>query len=62
MSVVTIIYEAKCKHCKFFNYSNLSKKDGTKSKTRRAFCTNPKSEMFTKQLTLKTKACNKLEL
>lgn len=62
MSVVNITYEAKCKHCRFFNYTNLNKKDGSKSKVRRAFCTNPKSEMFSEQLTLKAKACNKLEL
>lgn len=62
MSVVIITYEAKCKHCIFFNYTNLNKKDGTKSKINRAFCTNPKSEMFKNKLTLKTKACNKIEL
>lgn len=62
MSVIIIQYEAKCKHCRFFNYTNLNKKNGGKSKVRRAFCTNPKSEIFTKQITLKSKACNKLEL
>lgn len=62
MSVVIITYEAKCKHCRFFNYTNLNNKDGSKSKVRRAFCTNPNSEMFGQQLTLKTKACSKLEL
>ena len=62
MITIIMTYDAKCKHCRFFNYSNIEKKDGTKSKIRRAFCTNPKSELFTQQLTLKSKACNKLEL
>lgn len=62
MAQVIITYDAKCKHCRFFNYTNLQKKDGKKSKVRRAFCTNPQSDMFTKQLTLKSKACNNLEL
>jgi hypothetical protein len=62
MSVVIIQYEARCKHCRFFNYSNLTKKDGDKSKIKRAFCTNPISVRFTEQLTLKHKACDKLEL
>ena len=62
MSVVIIQYEAKCKHCRFFNYSNLTKKNGDKSKIKRAVCTNPISVRFTEQLTLKHKACDKLEL
>ena len=62
MSTVTITYNAKCKHCKYFKYNNLNKKDGTKSKIRRAFCINHNSQKFTEQLTLKTLACNKIEL
>jgi hypothetical protein len=62
MNTTVITYDSKCKHCIHFKYQNLLKKDGTKSKVRRAFCLNPKSEMYTQQLTLKTKACNKIEL
>ena len=44
-----------------FNYSNMDRKDGTKVKLK-SFLHNPKSELFAQQLTLKSKACNKLEL
>lgn len=60
--IVEIIHDAKCKHCRFFNYTKIMKKDGTKSKINRAFCTNPISERFTQQLTLKTLACKNIKL
>jgi hypothetical protein len=62
MSTVIITYDAKCKHCKYFKYQNLLKKDFTKSKVRRAFCVNHNSPTFGDQLTLKSKSCNKFEL
>jgi hypothetical protein len=60
--IITITYDAKCKHCRFFNLSNITKKDGSISKIKRSFCINPKSEEFNKQLTLKSKACDKIEI
>jgi hypothetical protein len=61
--MITIItYDAKCKHCLFFKYNHLTKNDGSKSKLMRAFCKNEKSAKFNEQLTLKTIACNKIEL
>jgi hypothetical protein len=62
MSMVIITYEAKCKHCLFFEYENIPKKNGSKSKINRAFCKNTKSNMYNQQLILKSKACEKLEL
>jgi hypothetical protein len=62
MSVVIITYDAKCKHCQHFEYKNIPKKDGTRSKINRAFCKNKKSLRFDEQLTLKTKACDKIKL
>jgi predicted amidophosphoribosyltransferase len=52
----------KCKHCKYFKYQSLLKKDGTKSRVKKAFCTNHNSNMFGEQLTLKSKICNKFKL
>ena len=60
--ILEIIYEAKCKHCKFFKYSSVLRKNGTISKKHKAFCTNPKSDRLGQVETLKSKACNKLEL
>lgn len=62
MSTIIMIYEAKCKHCLFFKYIRMTKKNGNPSKKWLAFCMNQNSEMYNEQLTLKTKACNKLEL
>ena len=62
MSTVIITYDAKCKHCLFFEYTRMTKKDGNPSKKWLAFCINEKSEHFNEQLTLKSKACNKIEL
>lgn len=62
MSTTIIYYDAKCKHCKFFQYRKLPKINGEMSKRMYAFCENPKSEREGHPLTLKSKACNKLEL
>jgi hypothetical protein len=62
MSIVTLIYEAKCKHCTYFKYRKLPNKNGEWSKRMYAFCENPKSERHGHPLTLKSKACTKLEL
>lgn len=62
MPTVTIYYEAKCKHCKFFKYGRLTKEDGTPSKKMRASCNNINSERCNQLLTLKSTACDKLEL
>lgn len=51
MSTVIIIYDAKCKHCVHFS----SKKN--KNNKRQSFC--KLKEIF---ITLKDKACEKLEL
>ncbi len=62
MSTLIITYEAKCKHCLFFKYIRMTKKDGNPSKRYTAFCTNEKSEIYNESLTKKSKACNKLKL
>ena len=62
MGQVVMIYDAKCKHCLHFRYKSLTKNDGTTSKVKRAFCNNPNSPMFQSDLTLKSKACDKIEL
>lgn len=62
MSTSIIVYDAKCKHCLHFKYKRLIKKDGTLSKKSQASCFNVESEHYNERLTLKTKACNKLEL
>ena len=62
MSVLVITYEAKCKHCLHFKYCRLTKKDGNPSKKMQAYCNNPKSEEYQHHLTLKSKACEKIEL
>ena len=62
MSIVTIIYKAKCKHCLYFKYGKLPNKNGELSKRLYAFCKNKKSDKYEHSLTLKSKACNKLEL
>ncbi len=62
MSTVIIMYEAKCKHCIHMKYKPLIKNDGTKSKVMRAYCDNPFSKLYKKQLTLKSKACDFLQL
>lgn len=60
--IITIISDAKCKHCKYFKHKWLVNRDGSKSKKPRAYCSNIDSDYFTLLLTLKSKACNKLEL
>ena len=62
MSIVTIIYEAKCKHCLYFQYSQTLRKNGEKSKKWTAFCKNKKSDRYEHSLTLKSKTCKNLEL
>jgi hypothetical protein len=62
MSTVIITYEAKCKHCLHFKYRKLPNKNGEWSKRMYAFCENPESERYGHPLTLKSKACNKIEL
>lgn len=62
MAVIEIIYDAKCKHCIFMNYEFVNKKDGTRSKRMKAFCNNKKSNRFRSELTLKSKACDNIEL
>ena len=62
MSVVIITYEAKYKHCLHFKYRKLPKMNGQMSKRMYAFCENPKSERHGHPLTLKSKACEKIEL
>lgn len=62
MSIVTIISDAKCKHCKYFKLRALFNRDNTISKIKRHFCVNANSKRFTEQITLKTLACDKLEL
>ncbi len=62
MSQVIITYKAKCKHCLYFKYRKLPNKNGELSKRLYAFCENTKSDRYEHSLTLKSKACNKLEL
>lgn len=62
MSTTIIYYEAKCKHCKFMKYRKLPKVNGELSKRMYAFCENSKSDRNGHPLTLKSKACEKLEL
>lgn len=62
--MITIImeYQAKCKHCLYFEYRKLPKKDGTWSKKNYAFCENTESDRLGHPLTLKSLACNKIKL
>ena len=62
MSTIIITYEAKCKHCLHFEYVRITKKDGNPSKRMQAYCSNKDSEYYHQHLTLKSKACEKLEL
>jgi hypothetical protein len=41
MAIITIISEAKCKHCKCIKMYNPLKKNGEKSKLKRHKCTHP---------------------
>lgn len=59
MSIVTMVYEAKCKHCINFKSGNLVKNDGTLSKKRYNFCG---IKARSHSLTLKDKACDKIAL
>ena len=59
MSVITIIYEAKCKDCKYMKYFKSFKKNGEISKREIAKCINEEYEGCGKSLTLKSKACSK---
>jgi hypothetical protein len=59
MSIVTITYEAKCKHCINYASEGKMKKDGTPSKLRRWFCAKGHKSW---DLSVKDKACDKLEL
>lgn len=62
MAIIEITYDAKCKHCRFFKYRRLPNKNGEMSKRMYAYCENPKSEREEHPLTLKTLACDKIEL
>lgn len=62
MSQVIIYYDAKCKHCIHFEHKHPIKKDGSKSKKTVAFCNNVRSFLYNENLTLKSKACDKIEL
>ena len=62
MSIVIIEYDAKCKHCLHLKYKKSPNKNGEMSKKSYAFCENVKSDRYGHPLTLKSKACEKLEL
>ena len=62
MTTVIITHDAKCKHCKYFQYKTLTKLNGQWSKRKFAFCENSKSEREGQPLTLKSTACNQIEL
>lgn len=62
MAIIEITYRAKCKHCLHFMYRRLPKKNGEMSDRMYAYCENPKSERHGHPLTLKTLACDELEL
>lgn len=62
MTTIEITYEAKCKHCLFFGYRRLPNKNGEMSKKMYAFCENKKADRYGNPLTIKSKACNKIEL
>ncbi len=55
MVVLTMVYDAKCKHCKF----HISYKKG---KLKRHFCTNKESINSGKDTALKQPSCEKFEL
>lgn len=59
MSVFTITFEAKCKHCKNFASEYKTKKDGSKSKLKRYFCSKGFKSW---NLDFKDKACDKFEI
>lgn len=61
MAIVEIIYEAKCKHCKYFKPYYPLKKDGIKSKKKHNRCDNSDNSKRNWDLTLKDKACTKFE-
>ena len=62
MTTVIITYDAKCKHCLHMQYRRLPNKNGEWSKKMYAFCENSKSERHGHPLTLKSKACDKIEI
>ena len=62
MGQVIMIYDAKCKHCLHMKYRRLTKTDGSESKVMRGYCDNQNSPLYKQDLTLKSKACDKLEL
>lgn len=61
--IVEIISDAKCKHCKYFKHMKLKKLNSEEYyKKSRAYCSNENSDYYSLLLTLKSKACNKIEL
>lgn len=59
---VEIIYDAKCKHCRFFTEGRETKVDGTPFKRKLHFCNNSESTQYMNRLTLKSLACEKIKL
>lgn len=62
MTVVTVTYDAKCKHCKHLKGGNPLKNNGQKSKRVMYFCNNPKSGLFKIAGISKFKACDNFEI
>ncbi|TYP89415.1 hypothetical protein BC792_12716 [Sphingobacterium allocomposti] len=60
--ITEIIYEAKCKHCVFFEKGRVLKNNGEESKRVIHFCNNKESELDHQMITLKDKACDKIQL
>lgn len=57
-----IIYEAKCKDCKHLTRAYRIKRNGDVTKQVMHYCSNSKSKFHKFKLTLKSKACDNLEL
>ena len=62
MAILSITYEARCKHCIHFRYKSITKKNGEKSKKMQGYCDNKNSKVYNQNLTLKDRACDNLEL
>lgn len=59
MAIIEIVFEAKCKHCVYFNSERKVKKDGSLSSRNRYYCGIPNESGRGYDLTMKDKVCDK---
>lgn len=60
MSVISMTFPARCKHCKFLSKYTPLKKNGEPSRLNRYKCGNPESKR--KNISPQEKVCEKWEL